>query len=161
MRNLLKIEVSITLFCMVLVAVVLWHRSSEFKHSAAGAVQDIYSNLYREDSKLSSLDQAEGIYSTKLQGLIKNERQKQIASGGTGKLSADPLCNCQNPASVKVIKITLNNENLDKASVNVALSVSGNIEKLSLDLIKESGGWKISDVVSQEIPSLEQFLNQG
>ena len=148
----------IGLLSAVVVAVGLWFFNQHSNSSAVEFVQNIYGDLYHQSSTLSSLDKADEIYSSTLLGLIRKEQQQQIESGEIGKLSADPLCNCQDPTSVKVVEITKKNSGDNHTTVLVFLSVSGITQKLELDLVQETKAWKIDDVASNHIPSLRNSL---
>ncbi|MCE2744996.1 MAG: YbjP/YqhG family protein [Burkholderiales bacterium] len=158
MKAFQKVLVSIATLLFAALLVAFWLIGEKFEHNPTDFVHVLYGELYHENSKTSSLDKADDIYSSNLLSLIKKEQQEQLSSGELGKLSADPLCNCQDPASVTVIDITPLVTEGEHASVRVTLSVSGNTQDLTLNLIKETGGWKVADVTSDSIPSLLAYL---
>lgn len=139
-------------------AVVLWFLNEKSEPKGVDFVQHTYAELYHENSNSSSLDKADEIYSSTLLGLIRKEQQQQIASGEIGKLSADPLCNCQDPASVQIVEITPGVSKDGQVTVRVTLLVSGMTEKLRLDLVRETGRWKIDDVTGEQTTSLHNSL---
>ncbi|MCZ8015662.1 MAG: DUF3828 domain-containing protein [Limnobacter sp.] len=138
--------------------VVLWFLNEKSEPKGVDFVQHTYAELYHENSNSSSLDKADEIYSSTLLGLIRKEQQQQIASGEIGKLSADPLCNCQDPASVQIVEITPGVSKDGQVTVRVTLLVSGMTEKLRLDLVRETGRWKIDDVTGGQTTSLHNSL---
>jgi hypothetical protein len=160
MKAFQNFYVSIGLTVAVGFLVVVWLFGKESERNAVDSVRYIYSELYYENSKLSSLDKVEDIYSSALSTLIKQERQLQLVEGEIGKLSADPLCNCQDPASVEIVAINPIVTSETNTSVQAVLLVSGVSHRLSLDLVKESEGWRVADVTSDQMPSLFEFLNQ-
>lgn len=93
--------------------------------------------------------------------MINKEQKQQIVTGEMGKLSVDPLCNCQDPASVEVLEIAPKEVQAGAAAVMVTLSVSGVSENLTLNLVKEAGFWKIDDVVDTQTSSLRRYLTEN
>lgn len=150
--------VSTGLLLAVVLAAGLWFFNKSHKPGAVDFVEHVYTELYHPSSTSSSLDKADEIYSSALLNLIKKEQQQQIASGEMGKISADPLCNCQDPTSVEVTEIVRDDAKNDHATVLVTLSVSGMMEKIKLDLVRQGGHWKIDDVMGNQIPSLRSSL---
>ncbi len=140
----------IGLLSTISIALGLWISNENANPSAIDFVQRTYAGLYHDNSNSSSLDKADEIFSSPLLDLIRKEQQQQIESGEIGKLSADPLCNCQDPTSVQIVEITSEVAKQDHATVLVTLSVSGITEKLRLDLVYEAERWKIDDVVSNQ-----------
>lgn len=139
-------------------AVTLWFSKENSELKGVNFVQHTYAELYHEYSNSSSLDKADEIYSSTLLMLIRKEQQQQMSSGEIGKLSADPLCNCQDPESVQVVEIASGVSKVGHATVLVTLLVSGVTEKLKLDLVKETGSWKIDDVTGEQTTSLQNSL---
>jgi hypothetical protein len=139
-------------------ALVAWFFKSNNETSPVSFVEHTYEVLYQENSDISSLDKAKEIYSTTLLALITNEQQEQIKSGELGKLSADPLCNCQDPGSVQKFEIVLETLKEDHATVLVSLKRTEAEERLKLDLVLEAGGWKIDDVAGEQTSGFREAL---
>lgn len=135
-----------------------WFFDENKRPSAVDFVQRTYAAQYHYKSTSSSLDKADEIFSSPLLELIRKEQQQQIVSGEIGKLSADPLCNCQDSTSVQIVEITAEVTEQDHATVLVTLSVSGMIEKLRINVVQEAQRWKIDDVAGNQIPSLRKSL---
>lgn len=154
----MKLSVLTALLSALGVAIAVWYLDENSKPKAADFVQHTYAELYHENSNSSSLDKADEIYSSTLLGLIRKEQQQQIASGEMGKLSADPLCNCQDPGSVQIVEIAPGESKNDHATILVTVLVSGITEKLRLDLVDETRGWRIDDVAGKQVPSLRKLL---
>ncbi|WP_275271009.1 DUF3828 domain-containing protein [Limnobacter sp. P1] len=148
----------IGLLSSISIALGLWISNENANPSAIDFIQRTYAGLYHDNSNSSSLDKADEIFSSSLFDLIRKEQQQQIESGEIGELSADPLCNCQDPTSVQIIEITAEVVEQDHATVLVTLSVSGIIEKLRINLVQEAQRWKIDDVAGNQIPSLRKSL---
>lgn len=144
----MKLSVLIALLSALGISVAIWFFNDNSKPKAVDFVQQTYAGLYHENSSSSSLDNADEIYSSTLLGLIRKEQQQQIASGEMGKLSADPLCNCQDPASIQIVEIASVVSKDGHAKVLVTLLVSGITEQLKLDLVQETRSWKIDDVAA-------------
>ena len=140
------------------VAVFLSFSDAPPKRSPVDFVRSVYGGLYYPGSNSSSLDKADEIYSSTLLSLINKEQKQHIVSGELGKLSADPLCNCQDPESVDVLEIAPKEAQPDAVAVMVTLSVSGVTENLTLNLVKEAGFWKIDDVLATQTASLRRYL---
>ena len=131
------------------------------KSEAEHAIRLMYKNLYETSAMGSSLDYPEQFYSEKLASLIKRDQQLQEASGELGLLSADPLCECQDPSGLVIEKITATVTKEDSAIAVVDLSVGGREQKLHLDLTKIHEKWRIDDVKTSEVKSLRLFLENG
>lgn len=121
-------------------------------------VQNIYKNIYSENSTISSLDVPEKIYASTLLRLIQTEQQRQISSGELGNLSADPLCNCQDQAAIQVLSVITQHTERNNATVSVDISNSDTHETITLDLIQENGRWMVNDVHTKDVPSLKNTL---
>lgn len=141
-----------------LIALAFGLFSSNAEDNPEITVRNIYKNIYSEKSTISSLDAPETIYASTFLSLIRAEQQRQISTGELGNLSADPLCNCQDPSAIEVIGISAQNTELDKATVSVDLLNSEIQETITLDLIKENGRWMVSDVRTEDLLSLKNTL---
>jgi|JI7StandDraft_1071085.scaffolds.fasta_scaffold231786_1 hypothetical protein len=139
-------------------AIALWFLNENHEPKGVDFVQHTYAELYHENSNSSSLDKADEIYSSTLLGLIRKEQQQQITSGEIGKLSSDPLCNCQDPASIQIVEIAPGVSKVGQVTVLVTLLISGMTERLRLDLVQETGSWKIDDVTGEQTVSLRNSL---
>ncbi|HEX4842681.1 MAG TPA: DUF3828 domain-containing protein [Limnobacter sp.] len=121
-------------------------------------LQSMYETLYQDGSTASSLDKPDSYYAAALSKAIGEEQIKQRTTGELGKLSADPLCNCQDPSAVKVLSVQANELGAHQAEATVVLSVSGSQEVIQLKLRREEGLWKVEDVLSRDLPKLSQLL---
>lgn len=157
----MKVASKIAILCAALIALtalVFGLFSPYAEEKPEDTVRNIYDNIYSENSASSSLDAAKTIYASQLLNLIQTEQERQISSGEIGELSADPLCNCQDPNAIEIISITPRHTESDHATVAVNLSNSATRETITLDLTKENGRWMISDVLTRDVPSLKKAL---
>lgn len=157
----MKIDSKIAIVCVVFVALtalVFQLFSLYVEEKPENTVKNIYDDIYNKDSVSSSLDTPEIIYASSLLILIQTEQERQAASGELGELSADPLCNCQDPSAVEVINITPKHTGSEHATVAVDLAHAATRETITLHLTKENGRWMVSDVLTQDVPSLKKSL---
>ena len=129
--------------------------------SPVETLRSYYADIYRADSRESSLDKPERIYAEPLLQLIHQEQRRQATSGELGELSADPLCSCQDPSAVELKTIRPLSFRKHIQRIQVELNVSGQKELITLHLVQQSEAWKVVDVSTRDIPSLKQRLQAG
>lgn len=119
-----------------------------------------YQALYQEDSIKSSLDEPRKYYTSVLASHIEQEKLRREKTGQIGLLVSDPLCSCQDPASVEAFYVNLEEEMTDSATAFVTVKMNGLEEQnIQLLLSKEQGNWRIADVRSSSYDGLREIMS--
>jgi hypothetical protein len=101
--------------------------------------------------------EAPSIFEETLLALIR-EDQRRNPRQYVGTLDWDPLCSCQDSEGLKVLSLKVSRAGAARARADVVLSTSA---RLTLDLVAKRGGWRVSDVHTQQTPSLVALLNRA
>ncbi len=124
--------------------------------TAKGFVTGLYES-YQHPDVFSSLAPAfEGkIFSPSLLILIRADQHQP--PGNVGKLDFDPVCDCQDPDGLKLIKIVAPAA-VGRLSAVATFSLGGRIRIIHLDLADTDAGWRVDDISSPDVGSLRRFL---
>jgi hypothetical protein len=84
----------------------------------------------------------------------------QIKSNGeVGAMDSDPICQCQDWESFRVLSLQTQMDGAGRASGDVTFMPDPkDTQKVHFDLVRENGAWKIHDLSSKDTPSLQAYL---
>jgi hypothetical protein len=100
---------------------------------------------------------ARAIVDDTLLALLHHDRIK--SKGEVGALDFDPICQCQDWESFKVLSLHANLNGPAHASADVTFKPDPEAtEKVHFDLVLVSGAWKIHDMSWHDTPSLQAYL---
>jgi hypothetical protein len=101
---------------------------------------------------------APAAFSPQLLRLIRRD-QARTPKGEVGILDWDPICACQDPDGLRVLRVDLQPGSPVALTATVKLGfVGGEKATVRLDLARRSGVWRIADIHTQETPSLVHLL---
>jgi hypothetical protein len=123
-------------------------------------VTDIYSQ-YKGCSVPNSDDCGSDLkpswFSKSLWHLIELDRQAAAKAGGNPELDADPICACQDPEGLQVVRLQISRRGNNRAIAFVTLNSAVGVVRLSL--VATKAGWRIDDIAENDTPSLRKFLS--
>jgi hypothetical protein len=101
--------------------------------------------------------EARAIVDAPLLALLHRDQIK--SKGEVGAMDSDPICQCQDWESFKVLSMDTQINGASRASGNVTFMPDPkDTEKIHFDLVRENGAWKIHDMSSRDTPSLQAYL---
>jgi hypothetical protein len=104
-----------------------------------------------------SYPQARAIVDASLLALLHRDQIK--SKGEVGAMDSDPICQCQDWESLKVLSMQTQTFGAARASGDVTFMPDPkDTEKVHFDLVRENGAWKIHDISSRDAPSLQAYL---
>jgi hypothetical protein len=95
-------------------------------------------------------------FSKSLWHLIDLDRKAAEKAGGSPYLDADPICACQDPNGLRVVRVQLSPRPNSPAIAWVTLNSAVGVVRHSVVFTK--AGWRIDDIAEDDIPSLRKFL---
>jgi hypothetical protein len=95
-------------------------------------------------------------FSKSLWHLIDLDRKAAEKAGGNPYLDADPICACQDPDGLRVVRLQLSLRGNNRAIAFVTLNSAVGVVRLSLVFTK--AGWRVDDIAEDDMPSLRKFL---
>ncbi len=119
-------------------------------------VEHLYAAYGQPDAGATLGKRADSVFSPKLLAAIRADQRAH--AGEVGKLDHDPLCDCQDPDGLNITAITVTSspDGAAQASVNFRLGTVAQSARLSLT--DTPVGWRVDDVETPAIPSLQKFL---
>jgi hypothetical protein len=124
--------------------------------TATAFLAELYARYSRDRTWTPLGAEAHRIFSPRLLDLIR--RDGMAAEGEVGVLDGDPICACQDSDGLKMQSLTIRAAGPGKARADVGLSFFNDVRELTFDLEDQSGGWRIADVHSDDMPSLAGLL---
>jgi hypothetical protein len=101
--------------------------------------------------------EARGIVDASLLTLLHQDQIK--SKGGVGAMDFDPVCQCQDWDSFKVISMHAAMNGNDRAEGDVTFRPDPkSSESVHFDLVRENGAWKIHDLSWRGTSSLQAYL---
>jgi hypothetical protein len=91
-----------------------------------------------------------------MMALLKQDQDK--SKGEVGAMDGDPICQCQDWEVLKVTSLHVTMQGANAASADVAISDSGEVQKIHYALVWVKGGWRIHDIGTKDEPSLVTYL---
>jgi Protein of unknown function (DUF3828) len=101
---------------------------------------------------------AKSVFSSKLLDLLHRDAAL-TPPGEVGALDGDPICDCQD-YRIAEVRVRISGSP-DVATAAVAFTNYGQPRSLTLDLVREPGGWRVADVHSETLPSLAGLLTDS
>jgi hypothetical protein len=89
--------------------------------------------------------------------LLRRDRDL-TPKGDEGVLDADPVCQCQDWGTLKILSMEIKPVDKDRSSATVAFSNLDGHQTVRLDLVRVNGRWKIHDIGTADSPSLLTYL---
>jgi hypothetical protein len=100
---------------------------------------------------------ARAIVDASLLALLHRDQIK--SKGEVGAMDSDPICQCQDWESFKVLSMHTQTNGAARASGDVTFMPDPkDTEEVHFDLVRENGAWKIRDLSSKDTPSLQAYL---
>lgn len=124
--------------------------AAQAPETARHFVERVYAG-YR-DPDFSPLKRPERVFAPALVAAIREEAR--LSRGEVGFMDADPLCDCQDPASMRPTVTEATRTGPAAARVRVALRFGDEIRRVALNLVRTAAGWRIADVSDADEPSL-------
>jgi len=103
---------------------------------------------------------ADRTFTPRLLGLIRRD-QATTPSGDVGILDGDPICDCQDPAGLRLTHLAIRAAGQGRAQALVTLRLAGEVRPLKLDLVATRAGWRVADINTRDTPSLAGLLQTG
>jgi hypothetical protein len=100
---------------------------------------------------------AQTTFAPHLLALIRKD-QRTTPAGYVGLLDSDPICACQDPDGLKVLRLTVAGAGRLRARATVTLQFQAERRRVTLDLVSRDGGWRVADVHTADMPSLVGML---
>lgn len=100
---------------------------------------------------------ARDIVDAPLLALLHRDQIK--SKGEVGAMDSDPICQCQDWESFKVLSMHTQTSGAARASGDVTfMPDTKDTEKVHFELVRENGAWKIHDISTHDTPSLQAYL---
>jgi len=100
---------------------------------------------------------AKHIFSLSLLGLIRRDQRNH--TGEAGALDFDPICACQDPDGLHVLKLEIKPISPNRAAADVLVGYAGTTKQaIRLSLLDTPQGWRVDDVSTKDEPSLRKLL---
>lgn len=120
-------------------------------------LRGIYAHYADESSDFDPTgDAAGGIFDPRLLFLIRQDQA--VPAGEEGWLDSDPICACQDFANFRLRKISIEKKGYGEVLATVDFENDGAKKRVTYDLVRITGHWKIRDIKEPGIPSLRMFL---
>ena len=130
---------------------------------ARGFVSKLYSHypVAGHVPEFDPLGKAMGsVFDPSLIALILKDRE--LAKGEVGALDGDPLCDCQDDSGLqfKVASVTPDGPERAKAVITRRDPEASppEAEKITVDLVRVGGRWRVHDIGTPDTPSLRAYL---
>jgi hypothetical protein len=147
------------LFAAALAMLATAAMAAQSLDSAKAFLAGLYAG-YQHGGEPDSLGPRAGkIFTPRLLTLIRLDEAR--AKGEVGILDGDPICDCQDPGGLKVQSLAVAAAGAGHARAKVAISLDGDVRRLTFDLEEHGQGWRIADVHSKDTPSLVGLLEGG
>jgi uncharacterized protein DUF3828 len=78
--------------------------------------------------------------------------------GDEGAMDSDPVCQCQDWGTLKILSLKIKAVDKDRSSATVVFSDLNDRQTVRLDLVRAKGLWKIHDIGTKSSPSLLTYL---
>ncbi len=132
--------------------------ASATSRDARTFILDLY-RTYSGSDRVSPLDPAmlDRTFSPPLSALIRTDQTQK--PGNVGRLDTDPVCDCQDPDGLKLLDVTVQTIGTGQAKAKVTFQLGMVIKAVRLRLLETGNGWRIDDVSSPDIHSLQDFLS--
>lgn len=121
-------------------------------------VQALFDTYVVHESKKSSLEEPQKVFSKGLLALIQAD-QKATPAGEVGALSFDPLCVCQDNGDILSFDILSTEAGPTGYLVQLRFQSAEGGRPVFWSLVKEQGQWMVDDVSSDDFPSLRSLLD--
>ena len=119
-------------------------------------VENLYQSYSNADAGPVLGRRASTIFAPKLLAEIRADQQRH--PGEVGKLDHDPVCDCQDSDGLKPIEVTTTSLAGDQAEASVSFKLGDLVKAIRLQLVNTQAGWRVADIASPAMPSLEAFL---
>jgi hypothetical protein len=120
-------------------------------------IERLYSSYGRTD--FNPLGDPARYFAPRLLAAINED--SRLSRGEVGYLDGDPICQCQDPAGLKV-RITARNRGPRRARIEVLIRFAGeNPRPVTFSLVQLGPGWRIADISSPDEPSLLSALERS
>jgi len=104
---------------------------------------------------------ASEVFDPAMVGLFRRNA-RLTPKGDEGDLDYDPICGCQDDASMRPLVGLVRLVGSSRATAFVSLRPPRNAaDRLVLDLARDGEGWRIHDIHSKDTPSLRAFMVQA
>ncbi|MGD0798764.1 MAG: hypothetical protein ABR910_13695 [Acidobacteriaceae bacterium] len=102
---------------------------------------------------------APSVFTPSLLRLIRSD-ERHTPRGDVGKLDGDPICDCQDPDSLKLISVLVTPQTRTSANADITLQYPSepSPRHMRLQLILLTKGWRIDDISAKDMPSLRRLL---
>jgi hypothetical protein len=98
-----------------------------------------------------------------LLALLKHDQE--AAKGEVGALDYDPICQCQVWDALKVVSVRMISSNGPRTKADVTFEDGTGKDKrrmtVHFELVQVSGSWKIHDIGSSDVASLQALLRDA
>jgi hypothetical protein len=99
-------------------------------------------------------------YAPELRRLMARDAAYSRASGNVGAVDWNPFCGCQDFArNYRMVRITAAPRGQARAKVWITLR-NGGLQNFTLDMVQQTGSWRVADIHSADIPSLSAHLRR-
>ena len=99
-------------------------------------------------------------YTSRLGALLRRDARFSRRSGDVGVVEAVPFCACQDTvAGYRILRSSVAPGGSNRAVVSILLR-NGSDDRFTVDLVRESGLWRIADVHGPHTPSLLALLER-
>jgi len=88
--------------------------------------------------------------------LLKHDHD--MSKGEVGAIDSDPICNCQDYGTIKVMSLKVTMSGAGAASADVTFKVFSDVQNARFSLVVVDGAWRIHDISTKDTPSLAAYL---
>ena len=88
-------------------------------------------------------------------------KDEALAKGEVGAIDGDPLCGCQDHASIAVKKVAVSDRSADRVKVEVTIRTLATTSAVTLTLLQTPDGWRIADVGDKTVGSIVALLKDS
>ncbi len=126
----------------------------------AASAEQFLRQLYADEAKSDPAPNPDLIYDPQLLTLIQKDRA-MMQKFEKGLLRVDPICACQDPDGLQVLKITAWPNGPNKVDATVSFIIGNDRSVVGYQLVNMDGQWRIHDILGGNAPSLRQYLITG
>ena len=126
------------------------------ENDAKAFVENLYQSYSHADAGPVLGRRASTIFAPKLLAEIRADQQRH--PGEVGKLDHDPICDCQDSDGLQPVAVSVTDLPESQAEATVRVKLGNAVKVLHLRLVSTQTGWRIADVTTPGMPSLQAFL---
>jgi len=146
-----------SVLAMALATGAIVQASAREPESAEAFLHRLYAPYVAGDMSVAPTGKAApSIFDSHLTALIRTDQRN--ARGEVGALDGDPICDCQDFEPLKSLSIDVRRIDETHATAMVRFINGARAVSLNYRLSASRSGWRVTDIGSEDIPSLLAYL---